>query len=61
MNSTTSCWGAGNGSISDDGHTLMNIVCDSAPSCKRTATGTIKAQPLMEVVDHDYTYANGVL
>ena len=39
----------------------MNIVCDSAPSCKRTATGTIKAQPLMEVVDHDYTYANGVL
>ena len=56
QNSTSSCWGAGAGSISSDGRQLRNIVCREEPSCPRNASGTITVHPTLRVVDHDYAY-----
>ena len=59
-NSTSSCWGSGDGIISADGTVISGVACTSVPTCVRHATGKVTATTQTRWVDVEYPYEAGV-
>ena len=59
-NSTSSCWGSGDGLISADGTSISNVKCTVVPECQRVANGKITASRITQWVDKQYPYEAGV-
>ena len=59
-NSTSSCWGGGDGLISADGTAITNVQCTTVPTCQRVANGAVAASKVVQWVDKQYPYEAGV-
>ena len=59
-NSTSSCWGSGDGIVSADGTAISGVACTSVPTCVRHASGKVTATKMTRWIDEDYPYEAGV-